>query len=272
MPELPEVETVARGLSKPLAGRTVACARVTRGDIYRRGSLSLRRLAGSKIIGVSRIGKAILFATAPPYPVLVFHLGMTGNLLLSGGGRPPVRRRHRHAVVTMDDGAKLEYFDPRRFGFIWVGTRDDLGLRLNIGPDPFQLTAAELGRRLAGRRAPVKSLLLDQRLISGLGNIYTDEVLFRACIHPETAGGAAARRADRLLAEARSVLLEAIRHGGTTIRDYRRVDGSGGDFQRRLAVYGQEGAPCVVCGTPVRRTVIGGRSSHYCPRCQQRLR
>jgi formamidopyrimidine-DNA glycosylase len=268
MPELPEVETVARGLAGPLAGRTVERATLRRRDLYRGKSLSLRRLAGSKIAGVERIGKAILFRTAPPAPVLVVHLGMTGRLTLTdaaGTGRP----RHRHAVLTLDDGRRLEYVDPRRFGFLWVGACDDLGRQLNIGPDPFQLSARELERRLAGRRAPVKSLLLDQRLVSGIGNIYADELLFRAGVHPLTPGGAAAGRAGDLLREARRVLRRAIRHGGTTLRDYRRADGSTGAFQARLAVYGRQGAPCIRCGGAVCRIVIGARSAHFCPHCQR---
>jgi formamidopyrimidine-DNA glycosylase len=271
MPELPEVETVVRGLAQPLCGRTVASARLSRGDLYRVGSLSLARLDGSKITGVERIGKAILIRTAAPAPVLVVHLGMTGKLILVEGGRV-ARRRHRHAVLTMDDGRRLEYVDPRRFGFFWVGAGDDLGRQLNIGPDPFQLSAPELSRRLAGRRAPVKSLLLDQRLVSGIGNIYADETLFRAGVHPLTPGDAAARHADGLLREARSVLRRAIRHGGTTIRDYRKADGSAGAFRSRLAVYGRAGEPCVSCRGAVRRIVIGARSAHYCPRCQKKDR
>jgi formamidopyrimidine-DNA glycosylase len=268
MPELPEVENVVRGLAGPLSGRTVASARLSRRDLYRTGSLSLSRLNGSKIAGVERIGKAILFRTSPPSPVLVVHLGMTGNLLLSDGGRP-LRRRHRHAVMTMDGGLRLEYVDPRRFGFLWVGVGDDLGRTLNIGPDPFQLTAPELGRRLAGRKAPVKSLLLDQRLISGLGNIYVDETLFRASIHPLSPGGVAAASASEMLREARRVLRRAIRHGGTTIRDFRKADGSAGAFGQRLAVYGREGAPCPLCRAVIRRIVIGARSTHFCPNCQR---
>jgi len=268
MPELPEVENVVRGLAGPLCGRTVARARLSRRDLYRAGSLPLSRLNGSKITGVERIGKAILFRTAPPSPVLVVHLGMTGNLLLADGGCP-ASRRHRHAVMTMDDGLRVEYVDPRRFGFLWVGVGDDLVRRLNIGPDPFQLTATELGRRLAGRKAPVKSLLLDQRLISGLGNIYVDETLFRASIHPLMPGGVAAADARGLLREARRVLRRAILHGGTTIRDFRKADGSAGSFRQRLAVYGREGAPCPRCRAAIRRIVVGARGTHFCPNCQR---
>lgn len=262
------MESVVRGLAGPLAGRTVSRVHLSRRSVYRDGSLPLVRLAGSKISGVERIGKAILFRTEPPSPVLVIHLGMTGNLLLRPGGRPS-GRRHRHAVLTLEGGLSVEYVDPRRFGYLWVGGGDRLERSLNIGPDPFQMTAPELGRRLAGRTAPVKSLLLDQRLMSGLGNIYADETLFRAAIHPLAPGGVAAADARGLLRGARWVLRRAIQHGGTTIRDYRMVDGATGSYRRRLAVYGRAGAPCIRCRAPVRRIVVGARSTHYCPVCQR---
>jgi formamidopyrimidine-DNA glycosylase len=169
----------------------------------------------------------------------------------------------------MEGGLRVEYVDPRRFGYLWVGRGDRLDRSLNIGPDPFQLTAMELGRRLAGRTAPVKSLLLNQRLMSGLGNIYADETLFRAAIHPLAPGGVAAADAGGLLRAARWVLRRAIQYGGTTIRDYRMADGAAGSYRRRLAVYGREGAPCVRCRATVRRVVVGARSTHYCPACQR---
>jgi formamidopyrimidine-DNA glycosylase len=230
--------------------------------------MPLTRLNGAKIRVIERFGKAILFRTERGGPVLVVHLGMSGALLLSRDGRAR-RRRHRHAVLTMDDGQRLEYVDPRRFGYLWVGHGGDLGEHLNIGPDPFQLNADELARRLAGRKAPVKSLLLDQRLISGIGNIYADETLFQASVHPLSPGSAVAARATVLLNAARDVLRSAIDHGGTTIRDFRRVDGTAGEFRGRLAVYGREGQPCRRCGGGVRRLVISARSSHYCPNCQK---
>jgi formamidopyrimidine-DNA glycosylase len=270
VPELPEVENVVRGLAGPLGGRTVVRARLTSRDLYRSGSLPLSRLAGSKITSVERLGKAILLRTPPPDPVLAVHLGMTGNLLLEEGGGKPVRYKHKHAVIEFDDSRRLVYVDSRRFGFFWIGPGGgDLGDKLNIGPDPFQLGAAELRRRLERRTAPVKSLLLNQRLVSGLGNIYADEILFHAGVHPLTPGNAAAGSAGRLLRQARAVLRRAITQGGTTIRDYRKADGSMGGFQRRLAVYGRAGQPCVDCGRPVRRIVVGSRGTHFCPRCQK---
>lgn len=275
MPELPEVESVVRGLRGPLTGRSITRAWLKRRDVYRPGSDPLSRLAGSKITGVERLGKAILIRLAPPDRVLAVHLGMTGSLAVESGGRdgPPIaegRKKHRHGHIRLDDGSRLVYTDPRRFGFLWVGPPESLGRRLNIGPDPFQLDGEGLCARLSGRNAPVKTLLLDQRLVSGLGNIYTDETLFFAGVHPLTPGKRAAARAEALVREARAVLRAAIRHGGTTIRDYRKVDGTRGAFQRCLAVYGREGEPCNRCGAAVRRVVVSARSTHFCPVCQKK--
>jgi formamidopyrimidine-DNA glycosylase len=278
MPELPEVENVVRGLREPLTGRTVVGARLARRDLYRAGSRPLTRLAGSRITAVERLGKAILVRLSPPRDhVLAVHLGMTGTLAVEPGRGVMTQsdgdaksRRHRHGVVHLDDGARLVYRDPRRFGFLWVGPAADLSRLLNIGPDPFQLDARQLRARLENRTAPVKSLLLDQRLVSGLGNIYADEILFFSGVHPLTPGGEAAPAAATLLRKSREVLRRAIRHGGTTIRDYRGVDGSPGAFQTRLSVYGREGEPCIRCGAAIERIVIAARSAHYCPDCQNR--
>lgn len=268
MPELPEVETIVRDLQAPLSGRTVVRARLRRRDLYRTGSRSLGSVAGSKITAVERFGKAILFRLATPN-ALVIHLGMTGNLIVEQDGRPTPRRKHRHAFIELENGIRLSYIDPRRFGYFWIGPANDLGGQLNIGRDPFQLTGAALGAILDRRRAPIKSLLLNQRLVSGLGNIYADEILFYAGIHPMTKGYNASRHADALLRQSRAVLRRAIRHGGTTIRDYRRVDGSKGAFEQKLAVYGRDGQPCVRCGETVERIVVSGRSTHFCPQCQK---
>jgi len=270
MPELPEVESIVRGLRDPLAGHTIVRARLSRRDLYRTGSRTLGSIAGSKIEKVDRFGKAIVFRLDPP-AALVVHLGMTGNLILAHSGGRPQRQKHRHAVIHTAGGTRLDYVDPRRFGYLWVGPADDLGTRLGIGPDPFELTAPMLRDILGNRTAPIKSLLLHQRLISGLGNIYADEVLFRVGIHPLTTGRLAAKSADGLLAAARAVLRRAIQHGGTTIRDYRRADGSTGAFQRRLTVYGRTGEPCHRCGTSIERIVLSARSTHFCPQCQKAL-
>jgi formamidopyrimidine-DNA glycosylase len=268
MPELPEVESIVRDLRESVSGRTIVRARLRRRDLYKKDSRPLADVAGSEFTGVRRLGKAILFTLAPPETTLVIHLGMTGNLRYEVVPVPPKRREHRHAVVDMDDGSRLVYTDPRRFGFFWIGPAVAASERLGIGPDPFQLGARELRMRLENRSAGIKSLLLNQRVISGLGNIYAAEILFYAGIHPLVPGHLAGRRAGRLIQQARAVLRRAIRYGGTTIRDYRRADGTPGAFQRRLAVYGREGRRCVRCATPIRRIVVNARSTYFCPRCQ----
>jgi len=219
---------------------------------------------------VERLGKAILFridGARGDERLLAVHLGMTGRLSVVPSGAES--GRHLHARITFEDGSELRYHDARRFGYFHAGPPAQVIASLGIAPDPFQTDAAALAARLAGRTAPIKALLLDQRLVSGVGNIYADEALYLARMHPLTPGGRAARHSARLLDAVRAVLARAIRAGGTTLRDYRRLDGSGGSFQRRLAAYGREGEACARCGAPIRRTVVAGRGTHFCPRCQR---
>jgi formamidopyrimidine-DNA glycosylase len=288
MPELPEVETVVRELRAVLPGREVVRASLTARDLYRKGSLGVERLAGVRLAGVRRKGKAIVVegdraggsGEREAGDVLVVHLGMTGRLEWLDGERaaksPPARRapgakrEHLHGRWIFADGSELRYYDPRRFGFVFVGRSADVDAVLRIGPDPFEITPAALARALAGRRASIKALLLDQRVVSGLGNIYVDESLHLARVHPLAAGHLAAAQASVILRAARRVLSRAIRARGTTLRDYRRPDGSPGGFQTRLAVYGREGDACARCGAVIVRVEVAGRGTHYCPRCQRR--
>lgn len=275
MPELPEVETVVRELARVLPGRTIARASLRARDLYRRGSAPVGTLAGARVDAVERLGKAIrVRAVRDGREVdLVVHLGMTGRLLWrASAGRTRARSTepHLHGRLRFHDGGELVYIDPRRFGYWFVGDPEAVVATLAVGPDPFAMRAPELARVLSGRRAPVKSLLLDQHLVSGLGNIYVDETLFFAGVHPLLPGARAAGHAARILAAARRVLRRAIRSKGTTFRDYRRPDGSRGGFQRRLAVYGREGEPCRRCGTGIERIVVSQRGTHFCPRCQPR--
>ena len=274
MPELPEVETVVRELRGVLPGRVIARASLTAHDLYREGSRHVSALAGARIVDVERRGKAIVVCCNPGDLRLVVHLGMTGQLLWAEDaparrGRP---RPHQHARWDFRDGSRLSYVDPRRFGFIFVGDAIQTDASLRIGPDPFEIGADELARALHGRRAPIKALLLDQRIISGLGNIYVDESLHAARVHPLTTGDRAAAGAAGILAAARLILGRAIRSRGTTLRDYRRPDGSRGGFQRRLAVYGREGEACPACGRTIARIEVAQRGTHYCPGCQARPR
>ena len=274
MPELPEVETVVRELRTHLPGRQVVRASLTAHDLYRRGSARVSAMDGAHIESVTRRGKAIVIvlrAGTANVERLVIHLGMTGRL--EWNERAPRAKRatpaHLHARWRFADGSELRYFDPRRFGFIFVGTAAAVEGTLRIGPDPFELDGAALAAQLTGRRAPVKSLLLDQHIISGLGNIYVDEALHLARVHPLTPGTRVVTHAAEILAAARDVLSRAIAARGTTLRDYRRTDGATGEFQFELSVYGREGEKCTRCGSRIRRIVVSQRGTHFCPRCQR---
>jgi formamidopyrimidine-DNA glycosylase len=268
MPELAEVETIVRGLRGPLVGRRVECARLRPRALYRRESRSVAWLSGRRITAVDRVGKNTVFRFDPP-AAMVVNLGMTGQLIVARPGEavPSGQRKYLHGRFRLDRGIELRYFDVRRFGFIYVTAGSDIVRELGIGPDPFEADAPGLARTLDGRSAPIKSLLLDQRIVSGIGNIYADEALFDARIDPRTPGGRV--DAGRLLASSRRILESAIAHNGSTIRDYRRPDGTKGDFQLFHAVYGREGEPCVRCRTPISKIVLSGRGTHFCPSCQR---
>jgi len=274
MPELPEVETVVRELRGHLPGRRILRASLTAPDLYRRGSAKVAVLGGASIEAVDRRGKAIvvvLRAGRANVERLVIHLGMTGRLewneTAPSTARP--KAKHLHARWQFADGSELRYFDPRRFGFIFVGTEAAVDGTLRIGPDPFELNGAALAARLAKRRAPIKSLLLDQHIVSGLGNIYVDEALHLAHVHPLLPGYLAARAAETILDAAQRTLSRAITARGTTLRDYRRTDGATGEFQFELSVYGRDGEKCPRCGSVIRRIVVSQRGTHFCPRCQR---
>jgi formamidopyrimidine-DNA glycosylase len=269
LPELPEVETIVRCLRRPLVSRRIVRAGLRPASLYRKGSLRVAALAARAIVGVERAGKNAVFRFDPP-GVMVVNLGMTGQLVLhpACGCLPEAPRRHLHGRFALDDGTELRYYDARRFGFFFVTRESDVFAALGIGPDPFDADPRYLAGKLAGRDAAIKTLLLDQRILSGIGNIYADESLFDARIDPRRSGGSVVRRAEALLSSARRILASAIAHKGSTIRDYRRPDGSRGGFQHLHAVYGREGEPCVKCGAAIRKVVLGGRGTHFCPRCQ----
>jgi formamidopyrimidine-DNA glycosylase len=272
MPELPEVETIARGLCESLVGRTIVRASLRAPDLYRRGSRRIAWINGCRVRGVSRLGKAIHFDLLSYHRherVLIVHLGMTGRFgFYVSRNDEPRGVRHRHGRWAFSDGSVLHYVDPRRFGFWWLGHPSEVAGALGIGPDPFQMKPRALERVLSGRTASIKSLLLNQRLISGLGNIYVDELLFAAGIHPGAAGGEVVDRAGDILSCARRVLRRAIKWNGTTFRDYRTPDGARGSFQLRLSVYGREGETCRKCGNQIEKLLVAGRGTHVCPRCQ----
>lgn len=263
MPELPEVETVVRGLAPVLPGRRIISAEflskfVTPGD---RDALAMH-LAGRVIERVRRHGKFIVIEL--DRGVLVIHLGMTGKLLVDAEPGP-----HSYGVFHLDHGGVLIYDDPRQFGRIEFS--DELPRRVaRLGPDPLTVSLEDFLAALRARNARIKPLLLDQRFLRGLGNIYADEVLFRARIHPKTASSRIGRkRAADLHQAIQETLQLAIQHRGSSISDYVDATGERGSFQLLHRVYGKEGLPCPVCGAPIRRILVAQRGTHYCPRCQR---
>jgi formamidopyrimidine-DNA glycosylase len=221
------------------------------------------RLAGRRIAGIRRYGKFILISLSGG-GYLLLHLGMTGRLLL--GGTPG---KHTHAIITLDRGV-LQFDDSRQFGAVEV--HEDFPARLErLGPEPLEMAGADFANALRGRRTRVKALLLDQTFVRGVGNIYADEALFRAGIHPLAPSARLRRdRALRLHQALAEVLTEAIAAGGSSISDYVDADGRQGLFQVSHRVYQRTGEPCVNCGAAIRRLLVAQRSSHFCPRCQKR--
>ncbi|MDH3215270.1 MAG: bifunctional DNA-formamidopyrimidine glycosylase/DNA-(apurinic or apyrimidinic site) lyase [Candidatus Krumholzibacteria bacterium] len=270
MPELPEVETIVRGLRTRLPHRKVLRTHLRHRSLYRRGSLTLRWLVDRTVGAVDRVGKNAVIRFDPA-GLMVVNLGMTGRLVASASTRKPAGNdaKHLHARMLLEGGLELRYYDARRFGRFYVAEKCDFARDLNIGPDPFLAKPQYLTNVLLARKAPIKALLLDQRIISGIGNIYADETLFYAGVDPSTPGRVAGTQARAILSNARSVLRRAIKHGGSTLRDYRRHDGSRGGFQRFHAVYGREGQPCFRCGAIVEKLFIAGRGTHFCRVCQR---
>lgn len=274
MPELPEAETVARQLSKYLAGRTITNVSVHATRLREPLDLvGLRAVAvGRTVEGTRRRGKFI-FVDLSGRATLLLHLGMSGTCRICPAGTPP--GRHEHVIFELDSGASWRYVDPRKFGMVtpsavrqgeWLPT----GIR-TMGPEPLgsAFTAEHLLAVTRGRKTSIKQLLLDQRMVAGIGNIYASEILFRAGIRPGRASGRLTRaQCKRVVVETRAVLEEAVSMGGTTIDSHTNVDGSMGRFVQRLRVYGRAGQPCIVCRAAVKRKVQGGRSTFYCAACQ----
>lgn len=287
MPELPEVETVRRGLEPVLAGARLARVEARRPDLrFPLPDAFGQRLTGATIERLGRRGKYLLAPTDRD-ETLVMHLGMTGRFEIAGGPAPerpgrfaraaPPDPRHAHVVFETEAGAVVTFFDPRRFGYMDLIATDALDHHPwfeGLGPEPLGpgFDAAQLARAFAGRRQPIKSALLDQRVIAGLGNIYVCEALHRASVAPTRAAGSLRpAKLEQLAASVREVLGEAIEAGGSTLRDYAAADGSLGYFQHRFAVYGREGEACPRpgCAGVVRRIVQSGRSTFSCSQCQR---
>lgn len=268
------METVVSDLRPHLAGRTVTEVDLRFPSIVRHPEPSrfAGALRGRRIEAAGRRGKYILLQLDSG-ELLVVHLGMTGQLRMLGPQE--ALQDHTHAVLTLDGGGQLRYRDPRRFGRLLLGTEEDLiaaGKLPRLGPEPLagDFRPADLGRSLAGRRAPLKALLLDQAVLAGVGNIYADESCFRARIRPDRPGGGLSRQAvARLHGALRECLLMGIANRGSSVDSYRDAWGNKGTQQERLQVYGRGGEPCFRCGRRLRRVRLAGRATVYCPGCQR---
>jgi formamidopyrimidine-DNA glycosylase len=283
MPELPEVETVRRGLLPVMEGQMITQALINRPDLrWPFPPRMAERLTGAQVTALRRRSKYIL-ADLSTAETLLIHLGMSGRMLISGAivgefHHPhPAPEKHDHVVLDMEGGARVTFNDARRFGamdLLDTASADHHPLLADIGPEPLGNGFSEsyLVARLARKNTPIKSALLDQHLVAGLGNIYVCETLYRARLHPARKAGDLTRaQMASLVPIIRAVLTEAIEAGGSSLRDYRQADGELGYFQHSFQVYGREGEPCATagCGSIIERMVQSGRSSFFCPTCQR---
>jgi formamidopyrimidine-DNA glycosylase len=277
MPELPEVETVVRGLQATLPGRRVVDVRLGKTDFIEDPSALERELPGRRVANVRRYGKFIVLSfdalSGSEYSGLLIHLGMTGQIVLCPPNTPV--RPHTHVFMALDDGREFRYTDIRRFGSMGLlpngsnGSGPEMPGR-ELGTDPLEATEHEFETQLSGRRARIKALLLDQRVLRGMGNIYTDESLWRARIHPaRIAADLTDKELRGLYRAVQWILNEAIRLRGSSVSDYVDSEGQRGEFQLKHRVYQRRGKKCFRCGTAIERMIVAGRSSYFCPRCQR---
>jgi len=292
MPELPEVETVARGLQESVAGRRILSVTLRKTDFIDDPVAIERELPGRRIARVERFGKFMLLELASKndalgaaadsgaadrngttnraiQQALLVHLGMTGNLAPHHAEQPLAK--HTHVTFVLDDGRELRYTDPRRFGRMAYLAGETLATELlRFGAEPLLVTVEEFARRVRSSRARIKALLLDQRVLRGVGNIYADESLWSARIHPARAGGSLKlEEVQALLRALQRILRKAIQMRGSSISDFVDADGVEGDYQQHHKVYGREGEKCFRCGATIKRIIVAGRSSHFCPVCQR---
>jgi formamidopyrimidine-DNA glycosylase len=281
MPELPEVETVARGLQKSIAGRRIVSVRLGKTDFIDDPAALEQHLPGRQIERVERYGKFMLLRLSSrasdvgnsengdaEAASLLVHLGMTGQLAPYAAAEPYAK--HTHVWFELDDGRELRYTDPRRFGRMAYLTGDLLATELMaFGADPLLVSAEEFASSIRSRNAQIKALLLDQSVLRGVGNIYADESLWRAKIHPIRRGAELSKKQVQTLRRVlQDVLRKAILARGSSISDFLDAEGEPGEYQRHHRVYGREGKRCYRCGAAIRRVIVAGRSSHFCPKCQ----
>jgi formamidopyrimidine-DNA glycosylase len=274
MPELPEVETVARGLRKTILGRRIVSLTVGKSDFIDDVVALEKYLPGRTIKAVERYGKFMLLrlavagARSNGDAALLVHLGMTGNLAPHSTAQEWAK--HTHVCMQLDDGRELRYSDPRRFGRMAYLAGESLAAELRrFGADPLEVSVNEFVAGMRRRNARIKALLLDQSVLRGVGNIYADESLWSAKIHPARRGARLSKaQAAKLHQVLREILLKAIAMRGSSISDYLDADGQPGEYQRRHRAYGREGEACYRCKAKIRRIIVAGRSSYYCPKCQ----
>jgi formamidopyrimidine-DNA glycosylase len=273
MPELPEVETVRRSLEPTVVGTRIVGVQVARRDLRRVLSADFEAsLKGRRIEDVRRRAKYLLFALDDGRSWIV-HLGMSGRLLLKrSDAEKSVKDRHQHVLVTLDDGSKIAFVDPRRFGLMAVERAEDSSLLTGIGPEPLDAEAfsgSYLARWKRRTRRAVKDVLMDQRVVAGVGNIYANEILYTAGVRPTRRMPRVTRPdCERIVSATRAILSEAIEHRGSTISDFLDGVGRRGGYQWRRRVYDRDGEPCPGCKSPIVSVVVGQRSSFYCPKCQ----
>jgi len=278
MPELPEVETVARGLQQLVAGRRIVSVSLGKTDFIDDPVALEQRLPGRTIERIERYGKFMLLRLsadaqpATPEPAaaaLLVHLGMTGNLAPAPAAQPS--EKHTHVRFLLDDGRELRYIDPRRFGRMAYLEKDTLSIELQrFGAEPLLVGKNEFAERILSRRAQIKALLLNQSVLRGIGNIYADESLWRAKIHPAKLGSSLTpAEAESLRKALQHILERAIVLRGSSISDFLDADGQPGEYQQHHRAYGREGEKCYRCKTLIRRIIVAGRSSYFCPYCQR---
>ena len=272
MPELPEVETVVRDLRPLLVGRSFVKIEVSRKALRRKWSRAWdTKLLGQRVRAIERRGKWILIDLGEPW--LVVHLGMTGQFTVVAADKP--RQMHTHAIFTLDDGGELRFRDVRRFGSITLHPdRTALStffVNNGLGPEPFDCVATYWRQALQATRRNLKAILLDQTILAGVGNIYADESLFEAKLHPTLIGQDVTTAQARTLRRAiGAVLTRAIEQRGSSIRDYIGGSGLKGNFQDEFCAYGRTGEPCPRCRTAIEKITLAGRSTHFCPKCQRK--
>lgn len=269
MPELPEVETTLRGVAPHLVGKTIREIQVRDRRLRWPVPAAIHDAEGCRIESASRRAKYLMFKTRAG--TLLLHLGMSGSLRICEPSAP--WRKHDHAAILLSSGRQLRFHDPRRFGaLLLVADEENHPLIRHLGPEPLGdgFSADHLYRESRSKTVAVKNFIMDSKIVAGVGNIYASEALWHACIRPSRPAGRVTRsQYERLVPAIREVLAASIEMGGTTLRDFVRETGEPGYFKRSLAAYDREGQPCRGCGTKIKRTVIGQRSTFHCPRCQK---